>query len=74
MGKLSPKPRTNVKKLTWEDLDRTLKIVFESTADDTPSATIEYSLYEMTKDEIITEATKQGYKVSETTPGYLTFE
>ncbi|HEM4129035.1 TPA: hypothetical protein U1W61_000733 [Streptococcus suis] len=74
MGKLSPKPRTNIKKLTWEDLDYTLKCVFESTADDTPSATIECSLYEMTKDEIITEASKQGYKVSEITPGYLTFE
>ncbi|HEM5975777.1 TPA: hypothetical protein U2B24_000719 [Streptococcus suis] len=74
MGKLSPKPRTNIKKLTWEDLDQTLKCIFESTADDTPSATIEYSLYEMSRDEIITEASKQGYKVSETAPGYLTFE
>ncbi|MDE1692439.1 hypothetical protein PWF76_06980 [Streptococcus suis] len=74
MGKLSPKPKTNIKKLTWEDLDHTLKCIFESTADESPSATIECSLYEMTKDEIITEASNQGYKVSETAPGYLTFE
>ena len=44
MGKLSPKPKTSVKKLTWSDLDVTLKAVFEENTNNNPSATIELAL------------------------------
>ncbi|HJG94495.1 hypothetical protein [uncultured Streptococcus sp.] len=74
MGKLSPKPKTSVKKLTWSDLDVTLKAVFEENTNNNPSATIELALYEMPKAEIISEAVAQGYEVEDNNDGYLTFK
>ncbi|HHJ7711644.1 TPA: hypothetical protein ACQNCA_001751, partial [Streptococcus pyogenes] len=73
MSKLSPKPSTKIKKLTWQDLDILLKSIFEVSADETPSATIELELYEMSKSEIISEATAQGYEVIDNNNGYLVF-
>lgn len=74
MHKLSPKPKTVVKKLTWNDLDNTLKSIFENSTEDAPTATIELASYEMPKSEIISEAIAQGYQVEDTNNGYLVFK
>ena len=73
MSKLSRKPNHHVKKLTWSDLDSILLSKFSESATDTPSAVIRLSDYEMSKSEIIKEATAQGYQVIDNSDGYLEF-
>lgn len=73
MSKLSRKPNHHVKKLTWSDLDSILLFKFSESATDTPSAVIRLSDYEMSKSEIIKEATAQGYQVIDNSDGYLEF-
>ncbi|WP_162012533.1 hypothetical protein [Streptococcus sp. S784/96/1] len=72
MNKLSPKP-TPTKKYTWWDLEQYLNMSF-STQHVDPKASIDYRNYEMSKEEIILEGTKAGYKVTDNGNGYLTFE
>lgn len=73
MSKLSRKPNHHIKKLTWSDLDSILLFKFSESATDTPSAVIRLSDYEMSKSEIIKEATAQGYQVIDNSDGYLEF-
>ncbi|MET3558655.1 hypothetical protein ABID29_001781 [Streptococcus rupicaprae] len=72
MGKLSPKPQP-IKKYSWEDLNAYLNMIFTSQHDH-PRASINYHNYNMSKNDIIVEAEKSGYKVTDEGNGYLTFE
>lgn len=72
MNKLNPKP-TASKKYSWEELDSYLTMIF-TTQHDHPKASINYHNYNMSKDEIIEEARKSGYRVTDEGNGYLTFE
>ena len=74
MSKLSHKPNHVVKKLTWADLDNILLSNFSESATDKPSVVIQLSNYEMSKTEIIEEATAQGYQVIDNSNGYLEFQ
>ena len=74
MSKLSHKPNHVVKKLTWADLDNILLSNFSESATDKPSVVIQLSNYEMSKTEIIKEATAQGYQVIDNSDGYLEFQ
>ena len=74
MSKLSKKPNHHVKKLTWSVLDNILLSAFTEPATDNPSAVIRLSDYEMSKSEIIEEATAQGYQVIDNSDGYLEFQ
>lgn len=74
MSKLSRKPNHHVKKLTWSDLDSILLSNFSESATDNPSAVIRLSEYEMSKSEIIEEATAQGYQVIDNSDGFLEFQ
>jgi hypothetical protein len=74
MSKLSHKPNHVVKKLTWADLDNILLSNFSESATDKPSVVIQLSNYEMSKTEIIKEATAQGYQVIDNSNGYLEFQ
>ena len=74
MSKLSHKPNHVVKKLTWADLDNILLSNFSESATDRPSVVIQLSNYEMSKTEIIKEATAQGYQVIDNSDGYLEFQ
>ncbi|MHA3042114.1 hypothetical protein ACVX3R_01240 [Streptococcus sp. 517s] len=73
MSKLSHKPNHVVKKLTWADLDNILLSNFSESATDKPSVVIQLSNFEMSKTEIIEEATAQGYQVIDNSDGYLEF-
>lgn len=72
MNKLSPKPSRKTSFKSWKDLDETLQASFNLL--NSKSATISLDEYEMSKSEIITEASKQGYKVIDNNDGYLVFE
>lgn len=74
MSKLTHKPNHVVKKLTWADLDNILLSNFSESATDKPSVVIQLSNYEMSKTEIIEEATAQGYQVIDNSNGYLEFQ
>ena len=73
MSKLSHKPNHVVKKLTWENLDNILLSNFSESTTDKPRAVIKLSNFEMSKSEIIEEATAQGYQVIDDSDGYLEF-
>lgn len=73
MSKLSHKPNHVVKKLTWADLDNILLSNFSESATDQPNVVIQLSNFEMSKTEIIEEATAQGYQVIDNSDGYLEF-
>ena len=73
MSKLSHKPNHVVKKLTWENLDNILLSNFSESTTDKPRAVIQLSDFEMSKTEIIEEATAQGYQVIDNSDGYLKF-
>lgn len=64
MTKLRPKPAFEVKKKTWKDLDDLLIANFTSTPQDSPQAFIIHNDYEMSVDEIVSEAESQGYTVT----------
>lgn len=74
MSKLSRKPNHHIKKLTWSDLDNILITAFTESATDHPNAVIRLSDYEMSKSEIIEEATAQGYTVIDNSDDFLEFE
>ena len=73
MSKLSHKPNHVVKKLTWADLDNILLSNFSESATDQPNVVIQLSNFDMSKTEIIEEATAQGYQVIDNSDGYLEF-
>ena len=73
MSKLSRRPNHHVKKLTWSDLDSILLSNFSESTTDKPRAVIELSNFEMSKSEIIEEATAQGYQVIDDSDRYLEF-
>ena len=74
MSKLSHKPNHFVKKRTWAGLDNILLSNFSESTADKPSAVIQLSDYEMSKTEIIEEATAQGYQVIDNSDGFLEFQ
>lgn len=62
---LSPKPKNTKPLLGWDDLDSKLQAVFKTeNKSKEPIASIDPGLYQMSPDEIKTEAEKQGYKVT----------
>ncbi|MDR4314982.1 Uncharacterised protein [Niallia circulans] len=71
MSKLDPKPEKN-RLYTWEDLNDYLQLHFKSPGSFVP--TIDVRQYSMTKEEIISEAETQGYKVSQPREHILKFE
>lgn len=73
--KLSPKPVIQNPLLGWEDLNRILQSVFSEPPRGTPpGAVIPYPQFSMSKDEIMLEARKQGYKVTDVGDGTLLIE
>ncbi|MEG0285982.1 MAG: hypothetical protein RR494_07950 [Vagococcus sp.] len=61
---LSPKPESKITLKTWKELDDTLQHIFKKeTKVSKPSATFDINEYEMTVEEFISEAKKQGYTV-----------
>lgn len=73
MSKLSHKPNHFFKKRTWEDLNNILLFNFSDSVTEKPSVIIQLSDYEMSKTEIIEEATAQGYQVIDNSDGFLEF-
>lgn len=75
MSKLDPKPTTQNPLLGWDDLNVLLQANFKvADKNKAPSATIELSRYEMSKEEIISVAKTQGYEVSELGSDFLVFK
>lgn len=75
MSKLDPKPTSQRPLKTWEDLNSYLQIGFSRADKDGPQPIfVEHSRYEPSKEEIIEEGRKQGYKVSEDSDSFLKFE
>lgn len=72
MSKLDPKPKQENPSLSWKDLNDLLQANFNMTGIE--SATIKLKNYAIPKEEIISEAEKQGYKVTELQGGSLRFE
>lgn len=72
MSKLDPRPESNGNLYSWDRLNFILQSKFNEPRDNT--ATIDVRDYEMSKDEIITEAEIQGYKVTEPAENHLKFE
>ena len=71
---LSKKPSSQNPLQTWEDLDRVLQSQFKLAAKDNKHFYfVNPDIYEMTEEEIISEGTKQGYKVTRVN-GQLKFE
>ena len=63
---LSPKPVNNTPLKTWEDLDKSLQSSFNFPSKDGHRFSIVHpNWYEMSKQEIIDEGRKQGYKVTD---------
>lgn len=63
---LSPKPSNNSPLKTWEDLDRSLQSSFKFPTKEGRNFTfVNPDWYEMSKQEIIDEGIKQGYKVTD---------
>ena len=62
--KLSPKPNHPFKKQGWDDLNQLLLNTFDSPKINEPVVLASADDYEMSIEEIVEEATKQGYKVS----------
>lgn len=71
MSKLDPKPDRKVP-YSWNVLNNVLKRSFKTPGTD--SVTVRPEQFEMSKDEIISEAEKQGYKVTDNNNGFLKFE
>ncbi|CAG9620843.1 hypothetical protein [Sutcliffiella rhizosphaerae] len=72
MSKLSPRPLKQEKLFSWDDLNSQLLANFNMPGID--YAVIDLQKYDMSKEEIIVEAEKQGYKVIEQAPHHLRFE
>lgn len=63
---LTPKHRNPAPKLGWEALNKTLKATIDESNFDEPNVIITLTSYSMEPEEIISELTKNGYKVSKT--------
>lgn len=75
MSKLDPKPTLQNPLLGWEDLNSLLQNNFKiADKNNLPKATVDISKYEMSKEEVISVAQSQGYKVSDAGNDYLVFE
>ncbi|WP_078428760.1 hypothetical protein [Alkalihalobacterium alkalinitrilicum] len=72
MSKLDPRPEYNGPLHSWDNLNSVLQTNFNKPGKN--FATIDLRKYSIPKDEIITEANKQGYKVSENGEHFLRFE
>ncbi|MEK5425371.1 hypothetical protein [Cytobacillus sp. FSL R7-0680] len=74
MSKLAPKPITTKPLHSWDYLNKTLQANFSHVNPDKNFLVIDLRDFEMSKEEIMAEAIKQGYKVSEELEHYLRFE
>ncbi|NIK12883.1 hypothetical protein [Alkalibacillus almallahensis] len=72
MGNLDPKLEYNGPLYSWENLNNLLQAHFNKPK--AGPAKIDLRQYSISKDEIIAEAEKQGYKVYEHNEHYLKFE
>ncbi|WP_339233792.1 hypothetical protein [Oceanobacillus sp. FSL W7-1281] len=72
MSKLDPKPNQEKLNYSWSELNRMLQSNFNTPG--ITSATIDLDNFNIPKEEIIAEATEQGYTVTESSPGHLRFE
>jgi hypothetical protein len=72
LAKLDPRPITPPAKYSWDTLNNTLQAGFKTPGK--KSVVIDLRNYDLTKEEIVTEAESQGYKVSEESEFYLRFE
>lgn len=62
---LSPKKNGNFAKKNWKDLDRYLQNSIDPSKSSSPYAIIKVSDYIMAKDDIIAEAKRNGYSVTD---------
>ncbi|API89058.1 hypothetical protein BKP56_07230 [Marinilactibacillus sp. 15R] len=75
MSKLDPKPTAQNPLKGWKDLNSLLQSNFKvADKNNAPKATVDISKYEMSKEEIISVAQSQGYKVTDLGNDYLKFE
>lgn len=72
MSKLDPRPNPENPKFSWDYLNNLLQANFNMPG--VKSATINLDDYAIPKEEIIAEAEKQGYKVTESSGNNLRFE
>lgn len=72
--KLSPKPANKRPLWTWSDLNDMLQMTFTTPGDSNPSTVIDIDRYEMSYDELKTEAESKGYKVSIVEDGLVRIE
>lgn len=72
MDGLNPRPKYNGPLYSWDRLNQVLQSNFNGPGEHT--VMIDLRAYSIPKNEIITEAEKQGYKVSEQSPYFLKFE
>ncbi|GAE32453.1 hypothetical protein [Halalkalibacter hemicellulosilyticus] len=69
MSKLDPKPQNKGSLYSWKELNRTLQLNSEVPGDE--GLLIDLRQFSLTKEEIIIEAEKQGYKVEERREHFL---
>lgn len=75
MSKLDPRPETHKPLRSWDYLNRTLQANLSHADPEKRFLVIDLRDYEISKEEIVAEATNQGYKVStESDPNYLKFK
>jgi len=72
MSKLDPRPNSEVPLYSWDNLNDVLQTAFGKPGSN--YAVIDLSQYSLSKNEIKTEAEKQGYKVFEQGEHFLRFE
>ncbi|WP_164219395.1 hypothetical protein [Virgibacillus sp. YIM 98842] len=72
MSKLDPRPESQKPKYSWDELNIMLQNTF--TDPSKKSLLIDLRQFKISKEDIIPEAEKQGYKVSEEKEHYLRFK
>ncbi|MFP7201921.1 hypothetical protein SFC08_13180 [Lysinibacillus halotolerans] len=73
MSKLDPRPNKQGSNYSWDDLNRFIQSQLSQFGVD-KTLPIDVRNYSMSKEEIISEAEKQGYKVIEKDEYYLEFK
>lgn len=73
MSKLDPKPDPNKPLRSWDFLNQTLQANLSHSNPEKRFLVIDLRDYEISKDEIISEATKQGYEVTTEGDNHLRF-
>lgn len=73
MSKLEPKPNWENPNHSWDHLNHLLQANFKMHGNRT-SVVIDLNDYSISKEEIITEAEKQGYTVTEASKNQLRFK